>query len=73
MQLLRARSMLHCICRKPFEERSMTACGQCGEWYHIKCVKLVSPPKVYICAACMPGTENLVSTLEPLDHERYVN
>ncbi|XWS61780.1 hypothetical protein CRYUN_Cryun07bG0155000 [Craigia yunnanensis] len=70
LELLRARSMLHCICRKPFDERSMIACGQCGEWYHIKCVKLVSPPKVYICAACMPGTKNLVSTLEPLDHER---
>ncbi|XVF10610.1 hypothetical protein REPUB_Repub07fG0197400 [Reevesia pubescens] len=70
LERLRARSMLHCICRKPYDERSMIACGQCGEWYHIKCVKLVFPPKVYICAACMPGTENLVSALDPLDHER---
>ncbi|XP_022720178.1 lysine-specific demethylase 5B isoform X3 [Durio zibethinus] len=70
LELLRARSMLHCICRKPYDERSMIPCGQCGEWYHIKCVKLVSPPKTYICAACMPGTENLVSNLETLDHER---
>ncbi|XVF51494.1 hypothetical protein PTKIN_Ptkin04bG0189600 [Pterospermum kingtungense] len=70
LELLRARSMLHCICRKPYDERSMIACGQCGEWYHIKCVRLVSPPKVYICAACMPGTENFVFTSEPLDHER---
>ncbi|XWS48929.1 hypothetical protein CRYUN_Cryun13aG0119400 [Craigia yunnanensis] len=70
LELLRARSMLHCICRKPYDERSMIACGQCGEWYHIICVKLVSQPKVYICAACMPGTENLVSTLEPVDHDR---
>ncbi|KAK6251304.1 hypothetical protein SCA6_005309 [Theobroma cacao] len=70
LELLRARSMLYCICRKPYDERSMIACGQCGEWYHIKCVKLLSPPKVYICAACVPGTENLVSTLRPSDQER---
>ncbi|XWS49936.1 hypothetical protein CRYUN_Cryun12cG0045500 [Craigia yunnanensis] len=74
LELLRTRSMLHCICRKPYDETSMIACGQCGELYHIECVKLVSPPKVYyICAACMPGSVNLVSTLDPLDHERYVN
>lgn len=65
--------MLHCICRKPYDESSMIACGKCGEWYHIECVKLVSPQKVYICAACMPGTENLVSASEPLDDDRYVN
>ncbi|XVE57876.1 hypothetical protein DITRI_Ditri04bG0125600 [Diplodiscus trichospermus] len=70
LELLRARSMLHCICRKPYDERSMIVCGQCGEWYHIKCVKLVSPSKVYICAACIPGAENLVSALEPSDPER---
>ncbi|OMO58640.1 hypothetical protein COLO4_34455 [Corchorus olitorius] len=70
LELLRARSMLHCICRKPYDKRSMIACSQCGEWYHTKCVKLLSPPKFFICAACMPGMENLVSSLHSSDQER---
>ncbi|KAK5813313.1 lysine-specific demethylase JMJ17 isoform X2 [Gossypium arboreum] len=71
LELLRARSRLHCICRKPYDERSMIVCGRCDEWYHIRCVNLVFPPKVYICAACMPGTQHLVSSFDSLmDHER---
>ncbi|KAA3468944.1 lysine-specific demethylase 5B isoform X2 [Gossypium australe] len=71
LEVLRARSRLHCICRKPYDERSMIVCGRCDEWYHIRCVNLVFPPKVYICAACMPGTQHLVSSFDSLmDHER---
>ncbi|KAK8584321.1 hypothetical protein V6N13_109707 [Hibiscus sabdariffa] len=74
LELLRARSMLHCICRKPYDEKTMIACRQCEEWYHIRCIKLTFAPKVYICAACMPGSERLVSSLDSsLDHERYTD
>ncbi|GMH09395.1 hypothetical protein Nepgr_011236 [Nepenthes gracilis] len=52
LKLLQARSVLYCICRKPYDERAMIACDQCDEWYHFDCVDLVSPPKIYICPAC---------------------
>uniref|UniRef100_A0A2N9J2S4 Zinc finger PHD-type domain-containing protein n=1 Tax=Fagus sylvatica TaxID=28930 RepID=A0A2N9J2S4_FAGSY len=54
IELLRERSMLYCICRKPYDQRAMIACDQCDEWYHFDCIKLLSPPKVYICPACKP-------------------
>ncbi|GLU05801.1 hypothetical protein SLE2022_228800 [Rubroshorea leprosula] len=73
LELLRARSMLHCICRKPYEERSMIACSRCGEWYHIACVKLVSSPKSYICAACKPQTEDELSLSPLLDDLRLTS
>ncbi|KAE8672486.1 lysine-specific demethylase 5A-like isoform X2 [Hibiscus syriacus] len=74
LEVLRVRSMLHCICRKPYEKKTMIVCSQCEEWYHVRCVKLTFTPKVYICAACMPGSKHLVSSLDSsLDHERYMD
>ncbi|KAL9434409.1 hypothetical protein AB3S75_029115 [Citrus x aurantiifolia] len=57
LKSLRARSMLYCICRKPYDEKAMIACYQCDEWYHVDCVKLLSVPEIYICAACKPQAE----------------
>lgn len=54
LQLLRDRSMLYCICRRPYGQRAMIACDKCDEWYHFDCVKISSAPKVYICPACNP-------------------
>lgn len=63
MQLLRDRSMLYCICRRPYDQRPMIACDKCDEWYHFDCIKLSSLPKIYICPACccMEG-EDFAST-----------
>lgn len=69
MQLLRARSMLYCICRKPYDRRAMIACDQCDEWYHFDCIKLVSAPKIYICPACEPLKEEVLMS-SSMDHER---
>lgn len=52
LKLLRDRSMLYCICRRPYDQRAMIACDNCDEWYHFDCIKLSSPPKIYICPAC---------------------
>ncbi|KAM2673879.1 hypothetical protein EV2_015129 [Malus domestica] len=69
LKLLKARSMLYCICRKPYDQRAMIACDQCNEWYHFDCIKLRSTPKVYICPACQPLGEEL--SCEPaVDQER---
>jgi len=57
LQSLRARSMLHCICLKPYNSRSMVSCSQCGEWYHTYCLKLHWRPKAYVCSACCPLAE----------------
>ncbi|KAL8498431.1 hypothetical protein ACS0TY_021673 [Phlomoides rotata] len=54
LQLLRDRSMLYCICRRPYDQRAMIACDECDEWYHFDCVKISSAPKIYICPACDP-------------------
>lgn len=61
--------MLHCICRKPYDQKAMIACYQCNEWYHIHCVKLLSAPKIYICAACKPQAEDSC-LLQIMDDER---
>ncbi|XP_008437262.1 lysine-specific demethylase JMJ17 isoform X3 [Cucumis melo] len=58
LKLLRNRSMLYCICRKPNDRRPMLACDICEEWYHFDCVKIKSTPKVYICPACKPQVDN---------------
>ncbi|KVH95386.1 ARID/BRIGHT DNA-binding domain-containing protein [Cynara cardunculus var. scolymus] len=57
-KLLRERSMLYCICRKPYDQRPMIACDKCDEWYHFDCIKLSSAPKSYICPACKVDTAN---------------
>lgn len=65
LQALRARSMLHCICRKPYNSRSMVSCSQCGEWYHTYCVKLHWRPKVYVCSACCPPLAESTPQIHP--------
>ncbi|XP_057817430.2 lysine-specific demethylase JMJ17 isoform X1 [Cryptomeria japonica] len=41
---LKVRSVLYCICRKPYdEERAMIACDSCNEWYHFDCLYLQEP------------------------------
>ncbi|CAN4077732.1 unnamed protein product [Withania somnifera] len=52
LKLLRDRSMLYCICRRPYDQRPMIACDKCDEWYHFDCINLSSLPKIYICPAC---------------------
>ncbi|KAJ4954062.1 hypothetical protein NE237_030894 [Protea cynaroides] len=60
LKLLRARSVLYCICRKPYDQRAMIACDQCDEWYHFDCINLREPPpKIYVCPACEPLAEDL--------------
>lgn len=61
LKLLRARSTLYCICRKPYDQRPMIACDQCDEWYHFDCVNVVTAPKIYICPACKPQIEGKIS------------
>ncbi|CAL0331986.1 unnamed protein product [Lupinus luteus] len=65
LRILRARCMLYCICRKPFDPIRMIACVHCSEWYHFDCMKLPSTRDVYICPACNPCPEVL-----PTNHER---
>ncbi|XP_028088427.1 lysine-specific demethylase 5A isoform X1 [Camellia sinensis] len=62
LMLLRDRSMLYCICRKPYDQRAMIACDKCDEWYHFDCIKLSVPPKIYICPACKLQAEDLSSS-----------
>ncbi|XP_057511416.1 lysine-specific demethylase JMJ17-like [Actinidia eriantha] len=62
LKLLRDRSMLYCICRKPNDQRPMIACDKCDEWYHFDCIKLSSPPKNYICPACNLQSEDCYSS-----------
>ncbi|XP_050375974.1 lysine-specific demethylase JMJ17 [Argentina anserina] len=69
LKLLKERSMLYCICRKPYDQRAMIACDKCDEWYHFGCMKLHSTPKVYICPACEPQ-EKTLSTSAVVDYER---
>ncbi|KAK1374392.1 Lysine-specific demethylase rbr-2 [Heracleum sosnowskyi] len=62
LKLLQDRSMLYCICRKPYDQRAMIACDKCDEWYHFDCIKLTSPPKVYACPACKLDIDYLSSS-----------
>ncbi|KAM3364262.1 hypothetical protein ACQJBY_014543 [Aegilops geniculata] len=56
LKLLRDRSILYCICRKPYDNRAMIACDQCDEWYHFDCINLCGPPpKTFYCPACSPN------------------
>ncbi|XP_039134068.1 uncharacterized protein LOC120271455 isoform X1 [Dioscorea cayenensis subsp. rotundata] len=62
MELLKARTVLYCICRKPYDRRAMIACDQCDEWYHFDCINLHGPPpKTYICPACNPLHGDFIS------------
>ncbi|KAJ4850539.1 hypothetical protein Tsubulata_036378 [Turnera subulata] len=72
LKLLKRRSMLYCICRKPYDDRPKVVCDQCDEWYHIDCLKLRCPPKIYICAACNPQMEDL-STPHSTDHDKLTS
>ena len=73
VQLLKDRSMLYCICRKPYDQRAMIACDKCDEWYHFGCMKLRSTPKVYICPACEPLAETLpTSSVVPCTDAKFV-
>lgn len=70
LKLLRARSVLYCICRKPYDQRPMIACDECDEWYHFDCVDLVSPPDIYICPACKPLMEGKMPVSPSVKQER---
>ncbi|KAJ3672228.1 hypothetical protein LUZ60_006949 [Juncus effusus] len=62
LKLLRERSVLYCICRKPYNENEdMIACDMCDEWYHFKCIDFCAPiPDKFFCFACQPS--------KPSDH-----
>ncbi|KAK1613378.1 hypothetical protein QYE76_037051 [Lolium multiflorum] len=56
LKLLRDRSILYCICRKPYDNRAMIACDQCDEWYHFDCINVCGPPpETFHCPACCPN------------------
>jgi histone demethylase JARID1 len=74
LQLLRDRSVLYCICRKPYDNRAMIACDQCDEWYHFDCINLISPPpETFFCPACRPnnGEESISLPRSDHDEDRY--
>lgn len=72
LKLLRARSVLYCVCRKPYDHRAMIACDQCDEWYHFECINLRKPsPKTFLCPACKPlGTDTIPVLLSVHQEER---
>jgi len=66
LKLLRDRSILYCICRKPYDNRAMIACDQCDEWYHFDCINLCGPPpKTFHCPACRPNNGEECILLPP--------
>ncbi|XP_010255404.1 PREDICTED: lysine-specific demethylase 5B isoform X2 [Nelumbo nucifera] len=74
LKLLRARSALHCICRKPYDQRAMIACNRCDEWYHFDCVNLhPPPPKTYLCPACEPCSEEAMPLSAVTKYEERLN
>ncbi|CAK9184600.1 unnamed protein product, partial [Ilex paraguariensis] len=73
LKLLRDRSMLYCICRKPYDQRAMIACDKCDEWYHFDCIKLSLPPKIYFCPACKLQTDVDLCASPSLTQERQVS
>ncbi|ESW30492.1 hypothetical protein PHAVU_002G157500 [Phaseolus vulgaris] len=71
LRMLRARCMLYCICRKPFDPERMIACCHCNEWYHFDCMKLPCTREVYICPACTPCTEGLLPNHDRLTSGKF--
>ncbi|KAI0500585.1 hypothetical protein KFK09_018799 [Dendrobium nobile] len=70
MKLLRTRSILYCICRKPDDHRPMIACDQCDEWYHFDCLNLrEAPRKTFLCPACKPFDGEFISLPSPVYYE----
>ncbi|XP_064982411.1 lysine-specific demethylase JMJ17-like isoform X1 [Musa acuminata AAA Group] len=70
LKSLRARSLLYCICRKPYDQRAMIACDQCDEWYHFDCIDLHEPPqKTFYCPACRPSLEEFISLPQVMRNE----
>ncbi|KAL0447973.1 UNVERIFIED_CONTAM: Death-inducer obliterator 1 [Sesamum latifolium] len=69
LKLLRDRSMLYCICRRPYDQRAMVACDKCDEWYHFDCINISAAPKVYICPACSPYHSKDITA--PTTQERF--
>lgn len=62
MELLRERTVLYCICRKPYDQKAMIACDQCDEWYHFDCIDLDEPPpNTFLCPACKPVNGEVIS------------
>lgn len=49
-----AQIKVHCYCRCPSDGEKMIACdGDCGEWFHVKCVKsAVHRNKKWFCNNC---------------------
>uniref|UniRef100_A0A0A9FSZ9 JMJ909 n=1 Tax=Arundo donax TaxID=35708 RepID=A0A0A9FSZ9_ARUDO len=73
LKLLRDRTVLYCICRKPYDNRAMIACDQCDEWYHFDCINLLGPPpETFFCPACCPnnGEESILLPRSDRDEDR---
>ncbi|CAN6162576.1 unnamed protein product [Urochloa humidicola] len=70
LKLLRDRSVLYCICRKPYDNRAMIACDQCDEWYHFDCINLLGhPPETFFCPACHPSNGEEAISLPRSEHD----
>ncbi|KAF8769060.1 hypothetical protein HU200_006983 [Digitaria exilis] len=70
LKLLRDRSVLYCICRKPYDNRAMIACDQCDEWYHFDCINLHGPPpETFFCPACHPNNGEESVSLPRSNHD----
>ncbi|KAK9144894.1 hypothetical protein Sjap_004797 [Stephania japonica] len=74
IKLLRDRSVLYCICRKPYDQRAMIACDSCDEWYHFDCVNLQGPlPKTYMCPACTPLAGDMLNSSPTVEKEESMD
>ncbi|KAL6873999.1 hypothetical protein ACP4OV_014081 [Aristida adscensionis] len=70
LKLLRDRSVLYCVCCKPYDNKAMIACDQCDEWYHFDCINLLGPPpETFFCPACHPNNGDEFVSLPRSDHD----